>query len=55
MVTEEINLNTALEALGCEVIETDLGEYILQVADREPLRILWRQPCIKIRSKFEMF
>lgn len=36
MVTEEINLNTALEALGCEVIETDLGEYILQVADHEP-------------------
>ena len=55
MVTEEINLNTALEALGCEVIETDLGEYILQVADHEPLRISWRQPCIKIRSKFEMF
>ena len=36
MVTEEINLNAALEELGCEVIETDLGEYILQVADHEP-------------------
>ncbi|MEK5333074.1 MULTISPECIES: LutB/LldF family L-lactate oxidation iron-sulfur protein [unclassified Lysinibacillus] len=36
MVTEEINLNPALEQLGCEVIETDLGEYILQVGDHEP-------------------
>lgn len=36
MVTEEINLNAGLEKLGCEVIETDLGEYILQVDDHEP-------------------
>lgn len=36
MVTEEINLNAALEAAGCDVVETDLGEYILQVDDHEP-------------------
>lgn len=36
MVTEEINLNAVLEKEGCEVIETDLGEYILQVDDHEP-------------------
>jgi L-lactate dehydrogenase complex protein LldF len=30
MVTEEIHLNACLEKAGCEVIETDLGEYILQ-------------------------
>ncbi|MFL0584185.1 LutB/LldF family L-lactate oxidation iron-sulfur protein [Solibacillus silvestris] len=36
MVTEEINLNTHLELLGCEVIETDLGEYILQLDDHDP-------------------
>lgn len=36
MMTEEIGLNEALEALGCEVIETDLGEYILQVDDHDP-------------------
>lgn len=36
MVTEEIHLNAALEAAGCEVIETDLGEYILQLNDHEP-------------------
>lgn len=36
MVTEEINLNSHLEQLGCEVIETDLGEYILQLDDHDP-------------------
>lgn len=35
MVTEEIHLNHALERAGCEVIETDLGEYILQLNDHE--------------------
>lgn len=33
MVTEEISLNKVLEANGCQVVETDLGEYILQVND----------------------
>src|SRR6476620_11126391 len=32
MVSEECALNDALEAAGVEVIETDLGEYILQLA-----------------------
>jgi L-lactate dehydrogenase complex protein LldF len=36
MVTEEIHLNQCLEEAGCEVIETDLGEYILQVDDHDP-------------------
>ncbi|WP_043933531.1 LutB/LldF family L-lactate oxidation iron-sulfur protein [Bacillus sp. EB01] len=36
MVSEEISMNQALEAAGCEVIETDLGEYILQVDDHDP-------------------
>lgn len=36
MVTEEIHLNQCLEDAGCEVIETDLGEYILQVDDHDP-------------------
>ncbi|MDZ5470523.1 LutB/LldF family L-lactate oxidation iron-sulfur protein [Bacillus sp. 31A1R] len=36
MVTEEIHLNACLEDAGCEVIETDLGEYILQVDDHDP-------------------
>ncbi|ANB59675.1 LutB/LldF family L-lactate oxidation iron-sulfur protein [Anoxybacteroides amylolyticum] len=36
MVTEEIHLNAVLEKVGCEVIETDLGEYILQIDDHDP-------------------
>ena len=36
MVTEEINMNACLEEAGCDVIETDLGEYILQVDDHDP-------------------
>lgn len=36
MVTEEINLNAALEEIGCKVMETDLGEFILQENDHEP-------------------
>ncbi|WP_088034547.1 LutB/LldF family L-lactate oxidation iron-sulfur protein [Evansella clarkii] len=36
MVTEEIGLNAVLEEEGCQVIETDLGEYILQVDDHDP-------------------
>ena len=34
MVTEEIGLNPALEADGVEVVETDLGEFIVQLAAR---------------------
>ncbi|EOA8958829.1 LutB/LldF family L-lactate oxidation iron-sulfur protein [Vibrio harveyi] len=33
MVTEEIGLNKVIERNGCKVVETDLGEYILQVDD----------------------
>ncbi|MCR2823470.1 LutB/LldF family L-lactate oxidation iron-sulfur protein [Lederbergia panacisoli] len=36
MVTEEIDLNPFLEEAGCEVIETDLGEYILQIDGHDP-------------------
>ncbi|MET3697601.1 L-lactate dehydrogenase complex protein LldF [Bacillus oleivorans] len=40
MVTEEIGLNGVLENLGCEVIETDLGEYILQIDEDRPSHII---------------
>jgi iron-sulfur cluster protein len=33
MTTEEIDVNEALEATGVDVWETDLGEFVLQVAD----------------------
>ncbi len=40
MVTEEIHLNAAIEAEGLEVIETDLGEYIIQLAGETPSHII---------------
>jgi len=40
MVTEECAVNDALESAGIEVIETDLGEYILQLAKEPPSHIV---------------
>jgi L-lactate dehydrogenase complex protein LldF len=40
MVSEECALNDALEAAGVEVVETDLGEYILQLAQEPPSHIV---------------
>ncbi|MBU0751880.1 MAG: iron-sulfur cluster-binding protein [Gammaproteobacteria bacterium] len=36
MLSEEAGLNQALEAAGIQPVETDLGEYILQINDNEP-------------------
>lgn len=40
MTTEEIHLNHALEAAGIETVETDLGEYIIQLAGQRPSHIV---------------
>jgi len=40
MATEEIHLNDALEAAGVTPIETDLGEYIIQLAHERPSHII---------------
>ncbi len=40
MVTEEIGLNRALSAAGIEAAETDLGEYIIQLAGEHPSHII---------------
>ena len=40
MVSEETQLNTALEQAGLDVIETDLGEYIIQLAHEPPSHII---------------
>jgi L-lactate dehydrogenase complex protein LldF len=40
MVTEEIGLNRYLEANGVTPVETDLGEYILQLRDEPPSHII---------------
>ncbi|MGM0604834.1 MAG: LUD domain-containing protein [Halobacteriota archaeon] len=40
MTTEELEVNEALEADGVEVVETDLGEWVLQLADEAPSHIV---------------
>jgi L-lactate dehydrogenase complex protein LldF len=40
MATEEIDLNHALEEIGVQALETDLGEYIVQLAGEMPSHII---------------
>jgi L-lactate dehydrogenase complex protein LldF len=40
MATEEIGVNENLEAAGVEVVETDLGEFIVQLAEERPSHIV---------------
>jgi L-lactate dehydrogenase complex protein LldF len=40
MVTEEIRLNEALDGAGIEALETDLGEYIIQLANEGPSHLI---------------
>lgn len=40
MVTEEIRLNDALDGAGMDVVETDLGEFIVQLAKERPFHIV---------------
>jgi len=40
MATEEIHLNDALEGMGVTALETDLGEYIVQLARERPSHII---------------
>jgi iron-sulfur cluster protein len=40
ITTEEIHLNHILEAAGIEVAETDLGEFIIQLADEQPSHVI---------------
>ena len=40
MVSEEMGLNHSLEATGVESVETDLGEYIIQLAEETPFHIV---------------
>jgi L-lactate dehydrogenase complex protein LldF len=47
MVSEEINLNHALEAEGMRVVETDLGEFIVQLRNERPAHII--TPAVHLR------
>jgi L-lactate dehydrogenase complex protein LldF len=47
MISEEINLNDALEAESIRVVETDLGEYIVQLRHEKPAHII--TPAVHLR------
>jgi L-lactate dehydrogenase complex protein LldF len=47
MVSEEIDFNLALAAAGLRVVETDLGEYIVQLRGERPSHII--TPAVHLR------
>ena len=49
MLTEECNLNSYLAAQGVEVIDTDLGEYIVQLRKEHPSHIVL--PAIHLKKE----
>ncbi len=49
MVSEEIELNHALQEDGIQVIETDLGEYIVQLRGERPAHII--TPAVHLRRQ----
>ena len=49
MVSEEIALNDYLIANGLEVVETDLGEYILQLREETPSHVV--MPAIHLKKE----
>ena len=49
MLSEEIGLNAALEAAGWRVVETDLGEFIVQLRGERPAHII--TPAVHLRRE----
>ncbi|HET7010495.1 MAG TPA: lactate utilization protein B, partial [Anaerolineales bacterium] len=49
MVSEEIGLNAALQRAGIRAVETDLGEFIVQLRDEPPAHII--TPAIHLRRQ----
>lgn len=49
MATEEIELNHALQSAGIETLETDLGEYIIQLAGTGPSHII--VPAVHLKKE----
>ena len=55
MVSEEIALNHELEKAGMEVIETDLGEYIVQLRHERPSHIITPAAHLRKEQVAELF
>jgi len=49
MLTEECHLNPYLERYGIEIVDTDLGEWIVQLQDKPPSHIV--MPAIHIKKE----
>jgi len=49
MLTEEIELNEALESAGIRVVESDLGEFIVQLRGERPAHII--TPAVHLRRE----
>jgi L-lactate dehydrogenase complex protein LldF len=58
MTTEEVHLNPALVAAGVEVVETDFGEFIIQIAGERPSHLVapavhhTRESVARVLSKY---
>ena len=55
MTTEEIHLNPALEQAGMEVVESDLGEYIVQLNKEAPFHFVFPAMHLKRDKISELF
>ena len=55
MVTEEIGLNGVLEAAGMEVVETDLGAFIVQLTGEDPYHIIAPALHLTLEQVRELF
>ncbi len=55
MVSEEIELNHALEKEGIRVVETDLGEYIVQLRHERPSHIITPAAHLRKEQVGELF
>ena len=55
MMCEEIGLNPSLQRAGLEVVETDLGEYIVQLAGEPPSHIIGPACHKSARQVAELF
>src|SRR5688572_14422108 len=55
MVTEEIELNHALEKENIKVVETDLGEYIVQLRKEKPSHIITPAAHLKKEQVAQLF
>lgn len=55
MVSEEIELNHALEKEGIQVVETDLGEYIVQLRHERPSHIITPAAHLRKEQVAELF